>query len=262
MEVSIRCSSLCVLFAIFFASCTGSSDKSKAQTMDKDVDQDGFIEMLDVNSLQGWRGDDKIWHVKDGILVGEMKEGDEPLKNNTFLIWEGGEPANFEFKASFRISENGNSGVNYRSELVADLPFALKGYQADIDGQNNYTGQNYEERKRTTLAYRGQIVEIPENVEGVEAVSKNNAWSNVKIIDSLGEDQELKDAINKNDWNTIRIVARGNKLQHYINDRLMSEVQDSDNENFSARGLIGFQVHVGPPMKVEYKDVLIKNYDN
>lgn len=257
MRLNIKYSSLCLLLAVGFSSCSNSSVKSETNP----DNGDGFVEMLDQNTLQGWKGDEKIWEVKDGVLTGQIREEDEPLTSNSFIIWEGGEPADFELKGSFRISANGNSGINYRSERYDAVPFALKGYQADIDGQNNYTGQNYEERKRTTLAYRGQSVEIPEQEEGKEAASENNAWSNVKILDSLGEQAELKSIIKSEDWNTIRIVAQGNKLQHYINDVLMSEVLDNDSQNRALSGLIGIQVHVGPPMKVEYKNLMIKKFD-
>ncbi len=93
--------------------------------------------------------------MEDGCLVGEIKP-DKLLKTNSFIIWKGGAPADFELILEFRIETAGNSGINYRSEKLTDVPHALRGYQADIDGKNNYTGQNYEERGRTTLAYRGQ----------------------------------------------------------------------------------------------------------
>ena len=91
------------------------------------------------------------------------------LKRNTFLIWRGGITSNFELKVEYRISKDGNSGINYRSEELKDIPYTLKGYQADIDGANQYTGQNYEERGRCILAFRGQQVMLP-IVQGSVAV--------------------------------------------------------------------------------------------
>lgn len=87
-------------------------------------------------------------------------------------------PADFELTLEVRITKAGNSGINYRSEELKDIPYALKGYQADIDGANQYTGQNYEERGRTTLAYHGQKVNIKarSTTQGsVESKIKNNA---------------------------------------------------------------------------------------
>src|SRR5262249_7119844 len=119
-------------------------------------DETGFVSIFDGKSLDGWEGDPTYWRVEDGCLVGEVTP-ETLLKRNSFIIWRGGKPGDFELKADFRISEGGNSGINYRSEEVADTPFALRGYQFDIDGANRYTGQNYEERGRTFLAQRGDI---------------------------------------------------------------------------------------------------------
>lgn len=251
-------SSLCI--AVLFASqaCNGTAADKNNSATEEVPDNVEFVQMLDQNSLKGWNGDSTIWKMENGILIGEIIEGSEPLKNNTFLIWEGGEPADFVLKGKFKISESGNSGVNYRSERVTEVPYALKGYQADIDGRNNYTGQNYEERKRTTLAYRGQRTQIADDNDGVKGESKNNAWTNLKVIDTLGKADSLKDLILFNDWNEIEIIADGNKLSHYINGVLMSETIDDDTKNRTDKGLIGLQVHVGPPMKVEYKDLQIK----
>jgi hypothetical protein len=144
-----------------------------------------------------------------------------------------------------------------------DHPFALRGYQADIDGQKNYTGQNYEERKRTTLAYHGQkvIVKSQENPDSNGSLAGNiekNAWKNVEIVSSLGNIDSLNTFILDNDWNTCHIIARGNRLLHYVNGVLMSDVTDEDTVNRASSGFIGVQVHVGPPMKVEYRNILLK----
>lgn len=222
----------------------------------------GFVSIFDGKTLKGWDGDPKYWRVENGNLVGEITP-ETLLKTNSFIIWRGGEPADFEFKGAFKIAKNGNSGINYRSEQLTDVPFALKGYQADIDGKINYTGQNYEERKRTTLAYRGQKTVIKEYTgektpEVIRANVKANAWTGFEVTGSLGSSDSLKTLIKSEDWNTFRLVIKGNHLQHYINDVLMSDVTDNDTVNGTKKGLLGVQVHVGPPMKVEYKDLRIK----
>ena len=242
-------------------SCTQQQNNDDQQQA-AETDAARFVSIFDGKTLKGWDGDTDYWKVENGILTGEMT-ADKPLEKNSFLIWKDGQPADFEFKASFRISESGNSGVNYRSERVEDVPFALKGYQADIDGKNNYTGQNYEERKRTTLAYRGEIATIRTQPNASDPASlranvQKNAWQSREVTGSLGTSDELKGKIHAGDWNEIRIVAKGNKLRHYINGTLMSEVNDDDDANRSGKGLLGLQIHTGPPMKVEYKDIAIR----
>jgi hypothetical protein len=224
--------------------------------------QKGFVSIFDGKSLNGWEGDSTYWRVENGSIVGEITPA-TLLKRNSFLIWRGGTPADFELTLEFKISQAGNSGINYRSEELKDLPFAVKGYQLDIDGANRYTGQNYEERGRTTLAYRGQITTIKaqnaENTkESVQSKIKNNAWTDLSVTGSLGESDALLQKIKSEDWNTCRLVAKGNRLQHYINGILMSDVTDNDQVNGKSKGVLGIQVHVGPPMKVEYRKIMIK----
>ncbi|MPR34135.1 3-keto-disaccharide hydrolase [Salmonirosea aquatica] len=224
--------------------------------------KDGFVSIFDGKTLNGWKGDPTYWRVEDGALTGEITPS-TLLKTNSFIIWQGGEPGDFELKGEFKITEAGNSGINYRSDQLTDIPYALRGYQADIDGKINYTGQNYEERKRTTLAYRGEISEINPYTGDADPtavrtkVAKNN-WTNRTVTGSLGTSDELKSSIKKEDWNTFHIVAKGNRLQHYINGKLMSDVTDNDTVNGMKKGLLGVQVHVGPPMKVQYRDLRIK----
>ncbi|HWV30963.1 MAG TPA: DUF1080 domain-containing protein, partial [Dyadobacter sp.] len=90
-------------------------------------------------------------------------------------------------------------------------------------------------------------------------VSKN-AWTGFEVVGSLGSSDSLKTLIKSEDWNTFHLIVKGNHLQHYINGVLMSDVTDNDTVNGAKKGLLGVQVHVGPPMKVEYKDLRIKQY--
>lgn len=213
--------------------------------------KDGFTTIFDGKTLTGWECDTSYWRVENGSIVGEITP-DKLLKSNTFIIWKSGELDDFELKLEYRITKDGNSGINYRSVRVTEVPYALKGYQADIDGMNRYTGQNYEERGRTTLAYRGQTTKV----NAGDAV-KNNAWVNTEVIKSQNRDS-LRQFI-KPEWNEIHIIAKGNRLQHFVNGVLMSDVTDNDPVNRKSKGLLGMQVHVGPPMKVEYRNIRIKN---
>lgn len=228
----------------------------------KSTSNKGFKSIFNGKNLDGWEADTAYWRAENGYLVGEITPN-KLLKTNNFIIWKGGEPADFEFKGEFNITETGNSGINYRSERLTDVPFALRGYQADIDGRRQWTGQNYEERRRTTLAYRGEKATInPYNgettPEAIRAKTARNAWTGRTVTGSLGTSDSLKTFVKTGDWNTFHIVAKGNKLQHYINDVLMSEVTDEDSVNGKSKGLLGVQVHVGPPMKVQYRNLMLK----
>ena len=213
------------------------------------------IEMFDGKTLAGWKGDPTYWSVRDGALVGEVTPA-TLLQHNSFIIWQGDMPADFELTVAYRISKLGNSGINYRSEQVEGSHYALRGYQADLDGRNKHTGSTYEERRRTIIAAQGESVQLPElrDPEALEEYTKGNKYKARKVLGKLGTRAQLHAHIKADDWNEYRIVARGNHLRHFVNGVLMSEVVDDDPVHRRFDGLLGVQVHVGPPMKVEYRN--------
>jgi len=211
-------------------------------------DEPGFAAIFDGKSLAGWEGDPKYWRVEDGCLVGEITP-ETLIRSNTFIVWKNGHPRDFELKAEFRISAQGNSGINYRSAIVADAVtpsnrFAVRGYQFDIDGAKDYTGNNYEEKGRLFLALRGQMTRVIGTRPPV-------------LLSSFGDPAQLAASITPG-WNTVHIIARGNLLTHILNGRLMAVVIDDDAPHRPADGIIGVQVHVGPPMKVEYRNIRLR----
>jgi hypothetical protein len=211
-------------------------------------DEAGFKPIFDGKTLDGWEGDPKYWRVESGSLVGEITP-ETLIKSNTFIVWRGGSPKDFELKADYRITSGGNSGINYRSVVVPDTvtpsnKYAMRGYQADIDGANRYTGQNYEEKGRLFLATRGQVT----HVVGVRKPV---------VLANLGDDLALK-AFITDDWNSYHLIIRGNVLIHILNGHTMCVVIDDDPAGRAFEGLIGVQVHVGGPMKVEYKNFRLR----
>jgi hypothetical protein len=203
--------------------------------------REGFEPIFDGSTLKGWDGNPAFWRAGNGEIIGETTAAN-PLKVNTFLIWRGGTPGDFELKLDYKINAT-NSGVQYRSVELPDVgKWVLKGYQADIDFQNVYTGQLYEERGRGFLALRGQATQIAEG-------KKARAIGNIKSGD------DAKGAIKVGDWNTLHIIAQGNTLIHILNGQVTSVVVDDDPKARAMTGLLGFQIHVGPPMKVEFRNI-------
>ena len=211
-------------------------------------DEPGFRPMFDGKTLAGWEGDPKYWRVENGAMVGEITP-ETVIKSNTFVIWKGGAPGDFELKADYRITSAGNSGINYRSVVVPDPvtptnKFAMRGYQFDIDGGNRYTGQNYEEKGRLFHALRGQVTHV---VGGQKPI----------LLSAIGDTAAMAEFITK-DWNSVHLIVHGNTLIHMLNGHLMCVVIDDDAPNRMLKGEIGVQVHVGPPMKVEYRNFRLK----
>ncbi len=215
-------------------------------------DRTGFESIFD-GSLKGWDGDPAFWKAEGGTIVGETTAAN-PLKENTFLIWRGGEPADFELKLEFRMSST-NSGIQFRSQHVppggegrgaVGGKFVLKGYQADIDFDNRYTGMLYEERGRGIVMARGQAVAL-------------GADGSRKIIAHLERNpDELKASIKPGDWNHVHIIARGNTLMNIVNGQLMALLVDDDEKARATKGLIGLQLHTGAPMKIEFRNIYVK----
>ena len=223
---------------------------SRSQAQGAGAADADFRPIFDGKSLASWQGDPTYWRVENGCLVGEITPA-TLLKQNSFIIWRGGVTRDFELKLEYRISGRGNSGINYRSTEVTGQPFALRGYQADLDGQDRnkpplrHTGQNYEERGRTFLARRGEIVRVDANAKPT-------------VIGAVGTSEALAAQIRSDEWNEVHLIARGNVLTHIFNGQVMSVVIDDDPANRRFDGLLGVQVHVGPPMKVEFRNIRLK----
>jgi 3-keto-disaccharide hydrolase len=219
-------------------------------------DHTGFRAIFDGKTLNGWDGDPAFWKVENSAIVGQST-AENPVKENTFIIWRGGEPKDFELKVQFKMNST-NSGVQIRSTYVppgtsagdraVQGKWVLKGYQADIDFANTFTGQIYEERGRGFLAMRGQAVYLPDG-----------AGAKPRVIGNLQQSaDELKALIRPNDWNQVHLIARGDTIIQVLNGAVSSIVIDDDTSGRALSGLIGFQMHVGEPMKVEFREIWLK----
>lgn len=236
------CSSLALIGGLYAQQ--GGARHHRGGPMIEPLQETGFQSIFDGKTLSGWDGDKRFWSVADGEIVGQTSKENQP-EQNTFLIWRGGKPANFELKAEFRLT-GFNSGIQYRSIELPNIKYAMKGYQADMDGAEQYTGQIYEERGRGFLAMRGQFTYIGEGQKP-------------GLVGSLGDSNELKNFIHNGGWNDLEIIARGNTLIQILNGHVMSMLIDDDTANRKMDGLIGIQVHRGPPLKIEVRNIRIKN---
>jgi hypothetical protein len=204
---------------------------------------DGFIPIFNGKDLEGWDGNPQLWSVKDGAITGQTT-AENPLKKNSFIAWRGGKVADFELRLQFRM-EGGNTGIQYRS--VDKGGWVINGYQADFDMSKKFAGILYEEGGRGILAKVGEKVTIGPD-------------GKLSVTGQTGDPEEIRKAIRDNDWNEYAIVARGNRLQHIINGRTTMEAIDEQAEKRAMEGLLAFQVHVGPPMKIQFKDIRLKEF--
>ncbi len=213
------------------------------------LEETGFKQIFDGKTLDGWDCDPDFWRVENGAIVGKTEFDHQP-KQNTFCIWKGGQPANFDLKLQYRMTgiNDGNSGIQYRSIERPDVAkWVLQGYQADIDLKQIYTGQIYEERARAFVSLRGQLSYIG---NGRKPAS----------IGSVGGNEQLKSFINADGWNDVEIIARGNILIQLWNGHVMSELIDDDKTGRKMDGEIGIQLHRLPKaaMKMETRNIRLK----
>ena len=203
--------------------------------------------------FQDWDGDPKFWRVENGVIVGESTP-DKTVGPNTFLIWKGGTPGDFELKVEIKMNST-NSGIQYRSKMLPPNDgqpegtpghaWRLGGYQMDLDFDNRFPGQLYEEAGRGFLAERGTITYISR--DGTKGQ-----------IGSLENADVLKALFKPGEWNQFHLIARGNTLIHIVNGHVTAVCVDDDVKGRAMAGLIGFQLHAGPPMKLEIRNVAIK----
>ena len=208
----------------------------------------GFKKMFNGHDLTGWQGNPKLWSVKDGTIIGVTgNDPDTKIGHNTFLVWTNGNVDDFELRLSYRI-EKGNSGIQYRSKVTEQGSFGpiVGGYQGDFEAGKTYSGILYEERGRGILAQRGQKVVLKEGKPQPE------------VVGSVGDSEEIQAKIKHEEWNDYVIIAQGNHLQHFINGQQTVDVVDEQEAKAAKSGVLALQIHAGPPMVVQFKNVRIK----
>jgi hypothetical protein len=228
--------------------CCGLAAIASPLSFAAPANEDGFKSLFDGRTLNGWQGNPAIWSVQEDAITGQTRP-DTRLEHNTFLVWQGGTVEDFELRLSYRIV-NGNSGIQYRSRVQQEGPQGpiVGGYQADFEAGKTYSGILYEERGRGILAERGQMTRV---------LPGENRRPRIEVIGSFGSTAGIQEVIKPEDWNDYVIIARGNRMTHIINGRVTADVTDEDSR--AARsGVLAFQVHVGPPMKVQLKDIRLK----
>mgnify|MGYP001955113038 FL=1 len=199
-----------------------------------------FEPLFNGKDLSGWAGKEGLWSVQDGAIVGQTTK-EHPVDANTFLVWQGGEVGDFILKLKVRFSGN-NTGVQYRSELFGEPEgFAVKGYQADLHPKPEFYGMLYAEKWRGIVAKRFQKVVVGD--DGKPEVVGEVGDKNQNLVDS--------------EWNELTITAIGDRQIHQVNGVTTMDLTDNHPEA-KREGIIALQLHKGPPMKAEFKDIKLK----
>ena len=202
---------------------------------------DGFANLIAPgNRIRNWSGDSKFWSKQDGVLIGKC---DGSLKMNRFITWKSATVRNFDLRVKVRISSGGNSGIQYRGTSRPDLGLdVVTGYQCDVVANvAKYNGMLYEEKGRRILSHTGEKV----------------------MVDSLGQPWIVGNFPVKNfepgQWHEYRVLVEANRHRHWIDGHPTADLIDFDEKGRVLEGVLAMQVHVGPPMTVEYKEMRIKH---
>jgi len=190
--------------------------------------------------LSGWEGAPGWWTVEDGALTAQSTP-EKPCTECNYLVWKGGKPADFELTCDFKLSASANSGVQIRSETRPN--WDTYGYQADMTGDGGLVGFVYH-HARGLIGARGEKVTI--TADGKKEVEK------------IGDAAELLKSYKPEAWNTYRIICRGPDITLHVNGVLMCQITDHDASTAGKGGIIALQMHPGPPMKVQFKNINLK----
>ena len=183
--------------------------------------EEGFVALFDGKSLDGWEGNLDVFAIRDGAIVGGSLK--EMVARNEFLTTTK-EYGDFELRLQFKLlGEKANAGVQIRSQRIPDH-HEMIGYQADMG--DGWWGCLYDEsRRRKVLA-------------GPEPTDRDKV-------------------VKKDDWNDYRILCEGPRIRLWINGKPTLDYTETD-ESIPQKGLIGLQIHFGPPSEAWYRNVRIK----
>jgi hypothetical protein len=236
------------LLALYVNATPATAQSAPAEPADMQMIFDG-------KSLEGWDGDPQLWSVRDGVIHGETTS-EHKANGNTFILWKGGELADFELRLSFRCNAANNSGIQYRSKHITEgnprNAWVVRGYQHEIRNEQklpNVSGFIYDEGGR-----RGRIC----------LVGEKSSWEDDgkgPVTEQLITQDEFQQLFKLDDWNDVVIIAQGNHIQHFLNGRLILDFTDNHPELALRQGILALQLHAGAPMWAEYKNIRLKKRD-
>lgn len=203
-------------------------------------ESDGFVDLLKGPLFRNWAGDPRHWSLEDGVLTGVT---DGSLAMNRFITWKGSTIQNFDLRVKVRVSPGGNSGIQYRGRMDPSRGLdVVTGYQCDVVADiPKYNGMLYEEKGRRILSHTGEKVIVDPD---------GQPW----VVDTFPVKEFAP-----GEWHDYRVLVHGNHHRHWIDGHPTADLLDFDKEGRALDGVLAVQVHVGPAMKIEFKDFRIKH---
>ena len=204
--------------------CSQAFAAGEANRLSEQERREGYVLLFNGTNLDGWDGNPQLWSVRDGAIVGSS-DG-KKVETNTFLIYK--RPfADFILKADVRL-RNGNSGIQFRSRRVPGPGWIAHGYQADFShaGERSAWGNFYEEKGRGRAVMR----------------TDDEGWRKAAPV------------VRPGGWNEYQIFASGKRIRLTLNGKVTIDAEDAR----SSSGVLAIQLHSGPSMQVECRNIRIK----
>jgi hypothetical protein len=241
-----------MLMAVSQSQLAWSAERApRVDAVDAPAEPAAMQKIFNGKDLTGWDGDPRLWSVNNGAIHGETTAAN-PARGNTFLIWTGGVTKDFQLRLSFRCTAANNSGIQYRSQHVTEgrvrNRWVVRGYQHEIRNEvklPSVAGFIYEEGGK-----RGRMCLVGERAVWGKDGKK-------KVTGTLIDQQGYQRLFKLNDWNEVVIIAKGSRLQHYLNGRLIVDCTDNHPQLARREGILALQLHAGKPMWTEFKDIRI-----
>lgn len=201
-----------------------------------------WVQLFDGKTLRGWKQHNgtATYRVVDGTILGETSEGSP----NSFLCTTE-DYGDFELEFDVRVHDKLNSGVMIRS----------RGREKTVgDGRNMQKGRVY-----------GPQVEI--EASGEKGAEAGYVYAEATGRGWLTPEERLipHKRMNDGEWNHFRVVAKGARIQTWINGDMVEDIADEDIYKTHPKGFIGLQVHgikqgTGP-YDVAWKNIRLKKLD-
>lgn len=225
-----------------------ASSKSSLTTTTDDEFERRCRPLFDGTILSQWEGH-AYWFRTEGksIVAGRLEQ---KIPTNKFLGTMD-QFDNFDLRMDVRMRGQGrNAGVQFRSRrpLASDegIPkHEMIGYQADmgIAWKESVWGALYDESRRR------KMLVVPEPRFDVE-------WKLPVTEDGPPEGSVPNGAVPTTDWFELRIVCVGDSIEIFLNDRRTIQYTETE-DGIPRHGVIGLQIHSGPPAEAWYRNVRI-----
>jgi hypothetical protein len=181
--------------------------------------------IFDGKTLDGWEGNLDWFRIEDGCVVAGSLE--KPIPHNEFLCTKK-RYEDFELTIEVRLKGKGdNAGIQFRTERIPNNT-EVSGYQCDVGNAwgRSVWGALYDESRRKKMLAEG----IKENVA---------KWTKA------------------DDWNELKVRAEKDRIQIWLNGNMTIDYKEPDS-NIPRSGIIGLQIHSGPPCEAWYRNIRLK----